>query len=52
MGKLNFSINKKEFGIMKKSGCKKNGHSILNDGSIAKIELDKGCNIIKQTILE
>ena len=29
-----------------------NGNSILNDGSIAKIELDKGCNIIKQTILE
>ena len=53
LGKMSFKDNSgRVFGIMKKSGCKKNGHGILNDGSIAKIELDKGCNITKQTILE
>ena len=52
MGKFTFTSNSEVlFAERKKSGCKKNGYQIV-DGSLAKVKLNKNCDITKITYLD
>ena len=52
MGKFTFTSNNEVlFAERKKSGCKRNGYQIV-DGSLAKVKLNKNCDITKITYLD